>query len=113
MRRLLILLALPVLAHCAPTVLVPRPAEGYRAIRVAETQRFEFSIGYFEVTAGMVYAADRLRSDGEQLWCAAGAVPPMDCVLWDGAALTLRADGTFPVGPYPVLPGSIEEFRLR
>lgn len=114
MRRLLMLLPAAALIGCAPTTLLPRPAEGYRAIRVIETQRLPASSAVqFQITANTLYAADRVRGDGQQLWCAAGIEPPMDCVLWDGAAITLRADGAWPVGPYLVRPGSIEELRLR
>ncbi len=113
MRPLIPAFACLLVAACAPTVLVQRPAEGYRAIRITETQRFDYGPGYMEVAAGSVYVADRTRSDGVMMWCDAARQSPMDCLLWDGTAITLRADGSFPAGPFQMRPGTVEEFRLH
>ena len=112
MRRCAALL-LSLLAGCGTTRLIDRPPEGYRALRVTETQRIPFALGHFELAAGSVYVGDRTDADGRQLWCNAALEYELRCIAWDGQRVTLRAAGTFPIGPLPLRPGVLEEFRLR
>jgi hypothetical protein len=97
---------------------LPRPAEGYPAIRFVEPLTIPGPLGVYVPSSGTVLVADRAKA-GRPLYCgtvlfrdlAAQAVPV--CATYDGGMLTMSADKPLRRAPFQVPPGAIEEFRLR
>lgn len=66
------------------TTILPRPAEGYQALRFRETVRLPAALGFNEFAAGTVLVQDRTRErDGVPLWCG----------QWMGDLMCARVDG--------------------
>lgn len=99
------------LAACQGFQALPKPAEGYRALRITQTQAFPIPIGTIIVPAGRVYVEDRFWPGRPPIWCP--DTTPEDCVRWDGRALTLGATQMVERGPFVLPAGSFQEFRLR
>lgn len=91
-RTLPVKLALPILlvaflGGCMqPTAILPRPPEGYQALRFKQTVQ----IDAWEFAAGSTFAQDRVRErDGVRLWCGLVVLRMMR----ETAATCLRIDG--------------------
>lgn len=122
MRRLLPVLALLLLGACGTTTVIPRPPEGYAALRFSNTVAVPMGLAVAEFPAGTTLVADRLRdSDGEKVFCGPWVIRDWlatqtgrNCFLRRGDALLPGADRLDQPGTaIPVPPGSIEEIRLR
>ena len=111
MRQMLTLLAALALAACAGATPIAKPADGYEAIRVKETVVLPFGRGLM-LPAGRVYVADRLSNrTGKLLWCSDDDY--FGCMDWSEGNATFQPDNVFSIGPFPIPPGAVEEFRLR
>ena len=113
MRPVLAIIAAASLAACAMRETpISRPAEGYKAFRVTQTMYFPYGLGGLLLPAGRVYVADRQAAGSDKLlWCTDQQDAP--CLDWDGKSVTLQPQTALPVGPFPIPPGAVEEFRLR
>jgi len=114
--RSLVLLLLA--AACAAPEPLPRPPEGYSAIRVKEPFVVPGLAVPFRMPAGAMLVADQ-AVDGRPAYCGMvimrdvmGDRPWQTCAWFDGLTVQLNVDHGR-TAPFPVPPGAIEEFRLR
>ena len=114
--RLAPVACLALLLSACHSTMVPtqRPPEGYRALRILETQTLLANAGRsFSVQAGQIFVQDRALEDGSPLWCPVPLGELVTCAMWDGQRMTFHASGPFPSPPLLLAPGSVAEFRLR
>lgn len=121
MRSVLLLSCALVLGACSFTQPLPRPPEGYAALRFKE--RVELGVGRLRVIPpGTVLVADQQRS-GEPVYCGmvtqreplSGQIPVFDCVTWrPGNRMAMGAARALGPQYEAVVPeGAVEEIRLR
>jgi hypothetical protein len=124
MRGMVGLLAMTsaLLAGCAmSTTVLPKPAEGYSALRFKETVRLPGTLwNTWEFPANTVLVADRRRdTDGEVLYCGMMlarelvTVSQPTCVIREGNTLRINAEHLERGFERPIPPGAVEEIRVQ
>lgn len=126
MRVLAAVLAAGLSACASNASFIPRPADGYAALKVRETILLKLGAlsGDLVLPAGTVLVGDRRMPSGEQLFCGdAGAYDATFgmsarkshmCFAKRGGVLAIMPDRSPGVVSESAIPtGSIEEFRLR
>ncbi|MEI6162677.1 MAG: hypothetical protein WCP77_22835 [Roseococcus sp.] len=102
------------LAGCAQqATLLPRPADGYRAIRFERPFSAQILTQVTSVTVGSIYIHDRVKTvDGTELWCS-GAGQAFTCIALRAGQLRLHAEVPA-IGEawWDVPPGTISEIRI-
>lgn len=120
-----VLLAGVLLAGCSSAVLIPRPQDGYTALRATQTFQMLDGVvgGRFEVPVGTVLINDRAMPSGEALYCGdvlflstlLGGLRQRQfvCFARRGRGLTIHADMGGGENLTNVIPeGAVEEIRI-
>lgn len=109
------------LAGCTlSTTVLPRPPEGYAALRFLRSVSFDVPGGYIEIPAGAVLVGDKIREgDGQPLFCGQLVYRSLglsetkySCIARNGDKVSVGAELANKGYGRDLPPGAVEEIRV-